>query len=274
MSSLIHPTAVIDSRAEIGADVSIGPFSVIGEHVVIGRGCQIGPHVVIQGRTRLGAENRVFQFASIGAQPQDLKFHGEPSVLEIGARNQIREFVTLQPGTKHGLMKTVIGDGNLFMANSHVAHDCIVGSNNVFANSCALGGHVVVEDHVILGGMAGVHQWTRIGRNALLGGGSMVNQDIPPYCIGQGDRCRLRGINLIGLRRAGFSAEEISGIKQAYRAIFLEKGALQEKISRISDEPSSEPRVQLFIDFIKQSIQQDGRGVTMPSRAHSQSLEE
>ena len=199
----VHPTAVVAPGARLHPTVEVGPFAVIGPQVTIGAGTTVGPHAVIEGRTRLGERNRVFQFASVGAQPQDLKYAGEDSALEIGNENLIREFTTLHKGTTGGGGVTRIGDRNLFMAYAHVAHDCQVGNGCVFANAATLGGHVEVGDHVILGGLAAVHQHTRIGRHAFVAGGAMVVMDVPPFCTAQGDRAELVGVNSIGLARHG-----------------------------------------------------------------------
>lgn len=264
----IHPTALIAPGAEIGRGVEVAPYSVIGPEVKIGDGCRIASHVVIEGRTTLGPENEVFQFASLGAAPQDLKYRGEPSTLVIGAKNKIRECVTLHPGTAAGAMTTVIGNNNLFMANSHVAHDCRVGNNNVFANSVALAGHVTIDNNIILGGMAGIHQFCRVGDYSIVGAGSMVSQDCPPYCIVQGDRASLRGVNVIALERAGMSAEEISAIRKVYRLLFSSVGRLKEKISALPPELTSEPRVKAMIDFIVSSK----RGVLNPAKHSKQEV--
>lgn len=266
MSSKIHPTAVVDSAAELGAEVEVGPYSVIGPNVQLGSKCRIAPHVVIEGLTSLGPECEVFQFASIGARPQDLKYHGEPSTLEIGARNIIREYVTLQPGTENGRMKTVVGDGNMFMACCHVGHDCEVGSNNVFSNYVGLAGHVTISNNVILGGMAGIHQFCRIGDYAILAAGSMIGLDVPPFCIGQGDHCHLRGINMVALKRAGFSAEEISDIRKAYRLLFSSVGGLKDKIQALEPEFAERPRVKQMLDFIAGTE----RGVCNPHKQLSE----
>ncbi len=262
MSCDIHETAIVDPAAELGAEVQIGPYSIIGPHVKLGDRCWVGPHAVVEGRTTIGAESKVFQFASVGAKPQDLKFNDEPSTLVIGQKNIIREFVTLQPGTEHGHMTTVIGDGNLFMANSHVGHDCRVGNYNVFANSVALAGHVTIDNNVILGGIVGIHQFVRIGSFVMLSGGSMVGHDIPPYCIGQGDRCFLRGVNTIGLQRAGFTDEEISAVKKTYRLLFSSVGGLAEKIAGLPEELRSMDKIAHMLEFIKNSE----RGVCSPAR--------
>ena len=263
--SSIHPTAIVDPKAEIGAEVTIGAYSLIGPNVKIGDRSWIAPHVVIEGITSLGVECEVFQFASLGARPQDLKYKGEPSTLVIGAKNKIREYVTLQPGTATGRMTTVIGDNNLFMANSHVGHDCQIGSNNVFANCAGLAGHVTIFNNVILGGMVGIHQFCRIGNYAMLSAGSMVGHDIPPYCIAQGDRCFLRGINTIGLKRAGFTLEDIGEVKQVFRLLFGTVGHLKEKIEKLPEALSSRPHIKTVLEF----IQTTKRGISNTARGGS-----
>lgn len=261
-STLIHPTAIVDSKAEIDSSVRIGAYSIIGPNVKIAAGSKIGPHVVIDGHTSLGSGCNVSPFASLGGAPQDLKFKGEPSTLVIGTNNTVREYVTLQPGTGSGTMTTTIGDNNLFMANSHVAHDCRVGNNNIFANSVALAGHVTIQNNVILGGMAGIHQFARVGSYVMVSAGSMVAQDVPPYCIIQGDRACLRGLNLIGLQRSGMSENEITAIKKIYRALFSTVGRLKEKIESLPPEIQNEPKTKFMIDFILQSK----RGICNPSK--------
>lgn len=262
MGVKVHSTAIIEEGAELGVDVEVGPYSIIRQHVKIGDRSQIGPHVVIEGYTTLGEENRIFQFASIGAAPQDLKFKNEPSTLVIGARNTIREFVTLQPGTATGTMTTTIGDNNLFMANSHVAHDCRVGSFNVFANSSALAGHVQIGNRVIVGGLVAVHQFARIGDLAMLGGGSMVSSDVPPYCIGQGDRCVLRGVNTIGLERAGLNEEEVAEVRRVYRHLFSSVGHLKEKVETLPAPLAEKAHIKSMLAFIASS----SRGICQPGK--------
>jgi UDP-N-acetylglucosamine acyltransferase len=195
---MIHPTAIIHPGARLAADVAIGPYSIIGEHVTLGEGCWVGPHAVVEGRTTIGRNNRIFQFSSIGAIPQDLKFRGEETTLSIGDGNTFREFVTVHLGTADGGGTTIIGNKNLLMAYVHVAHDCRVGNEIVLANAATLAGHVEIGDHAILGGLSAIHQFTRIGIHAMISGGSMVNQDITPYTIAQGVRAQPVGINLIG----------------------------------------------------------------------------
>ncbi|OVE79753.1 acyl-[acyl-carrier-protein]--UDP-N-acetylglucosamine O-acyltransferase [bacterium J17] len=253
MGCNIHDTAIVDPTAELGVDVEIGPYSIVGANSKIGDGCFLASHVVVDKNTTLGSANKIFQFASVGADPQDLKFAGEKTELIVGDGNSIREFVTIHRGTAQGGGLTKIGNGNLFMATSHVAHDCMIGDNNIFANSVSLAGHVVVDNHATLGGLAGVHQFSRIGSYAFLGAGSMVRYNFPPYCLGQGDRCQVRGINIIGLQRAGFSSEEISEIRKAYRAVFAVPGKMKEKVADYLADKNLLPSVQVFFDFINES---------------------
>jgi len=253
MTASVHPTAIVHPSAELGPECLVGPYSIIGESVRLGRANRIGPHVVIEGHTRIGDENQIFQFASVGSQPQDQKYHGEPSVLEIGDRNVIREYVTLQPGTEHGLMKTTIGSANLFMASSHVGHDCEVGDRNIFANSVAISGHVQIGNGVILGGMAGIHQYTRLGDLAFIGAGAMVAQDIPPYCMSQGDRAELIGLNQIGMKRAGISEEEIRLLRKVFRAAFKRQGSFRDRIASLMEEHTNSPSASKFLGFLQES---------------------
>ena len=218
---MIHATALIDASARIGAHVSIGAYTIVGADVEIGDDCDIGPHVVIQGPTRIGPRNRIFQFSSIGGDPQDKKFKGEAARLEIGADNMIREFVTLNRGTADGGGVTRIGDRNWIMAYVHMAHDCIVGNDCIFANASSLAGHVRVDDFVILGGFTLMHQFCQIGAHAFTAMGSVINRDVPPYTIVAGSYAEPRGINSEGLKRRGFSAESIQSIKRAYRTLYL-----------------------------------------------------
>lgn len=250
---MIHPTAIIHPGARIAENVEIGPYAVIGEHVTIGSGTWIGPHAVIEGWTEIGCDNKIFQFASVGAVPQDLKFHGEETWLRIGDRNSIREFVTMHRGTADGGSETVVGSDNLFMAYSHVAHDCRVGNHVILANAATLAGHVTVDDHAILGGLSAVHQFTRIGSHVMISGGSMVNQDIAPYLIAQGDRAEPVSINLVGLKRRGFSEEALRGIKNAYKTVFRANLKLEEALAKVEEESSSIPEVMAFVDFIRSS---------------------
>lgn len=250
---MIHSTAIIHPGADIDPSVEVGPYAVIGEHVSIGTGTKVGPHAVVEGWTTIGQDNVIFQFASIGADPQDLKFAGEKSFLEIGDRNRIREFVTIHRGTADGGGLTQIGDDCLFMAYSHVAHDCKVANHVIMANAATLAGHCEVDDYAILGGLSAVHQFTRIGCHVMISGGSMVAQDITPYCIAQGDRAEIAGINLIGLKRRGFSDLALAQIKNAYKVIFRQNLRLEEAIAKLDELTDLTAEAKLFIEFIRSS---------------------
>jgi UDP-N-acetylglucosamine acyltransferase len=251
--SRIHPTAIVDSRAELDGEVEVGPFSVIGAGVRIGKASKIHSHAAIQGRTTLGQGNVVFPFATVGSAPQDLKYRGEPSELIIGDRNTIREYVSLNPGTSGGGMVTRVGDQNLLMMYCHIAHDCSVGNRNVIANGATLGGHVTIEDLVIVGGLVGIHQFVRIGTGALLGAGSMVSKDVPPYCNATGDRARLRGLNIEGLKRRGVDKSIIDAIRKAYRIAFNSKLRTEDALQTIRRELPPIPEIDKFASFIAQS---------------------
>lgn len=251
---MIHPTAIIAPGAQLAENLSIGPYAVIGAHVCIDGGTSIGAHAVIEGRTTIGRDNEIFQFAAIGAIPQDLKYHGEESTLVIGDRNKIREFTTLHLGTEEGGGETRVGDDNLFMAYSHVAHDCRVGNHVILANGATLAGHVEINDCAILGGLSAVHQFTRIGAHVMASGGSMIAQDIPPYCIAQGDRAQVVGLNLVGLKRQGFSADLLRSIKQAYKLVFRSNLKLEDAIKTIESSLETTPELHVFIDFLKNSV--------------------
>ncbi len=246
----VHPTALIAPGAELHPTVQVGPYAVIGPQVRLGAHCTVGPHAVLEGRTTLGERNRVFQFASVGAIPQDLKYAGESTALVIGDANQIREFTTLHIGTSGGGGVTRIGNHNLFMAYSHVAHDSQVGSHCVFANGATLAGHVEVGDFATLGGLSAVHQFTRIGAHAFIAGGAMVVMDIPPYCIAQGDRAELAGLNVVGLQRHGFTEEQLGRIKDAYRVLFRSKLPLEEAVARLRVDFGGQSEVDQLLDFI------------------------
>lgn len=250
---MIHPTAIVAEGARIAEGVQIGPYSIIGSNVSIGEGTQVGPHCVIEGWTEIGRDNRILQFASIGAAPQDLKYRGEQTFLRIGDRNTIREFTTMNLGTVGGGGQTVVGNDNLFMAYTHVAHDCILGNRIVMANGSTLAGHVEVHDFAILGGLSAIHQFTRIGSHVMISGGSMVTQDIPPYVIAQGDRATTVGLNSIGLKRRGFTEEALRELKKAYKLIFRSNLRVEEALDRIAQEVQSGPEVDHFVDFIRKS---------------------
>lgn len=258
-SVVIHPTAIVDPSAVLGAGTTVGPYSIIGAGVILGIGNRVGPHVVIEGRTRIGDNNEFFQFCSVGARPQDLKYKGEPSELVIGNRNIIRECATLQPGTQGGGMLTRVGDANLFMANTHVGHDCLVGDRCIVANSAALAGHVTVGNGVVIGGMVGIHQFVRLGDIAMIGAGAMVNRDIPPFTMAIGDRATLQGLNRVGLERNGVSREDIAVIRRLYRNLFVgdtpELRALRfkERLAHVRTTAVGNPRAEAFIAFVESS---------------------
>jgi UDP-N-acetylglucosamine acyltransferase len=254
----VHSTAIVHPEARLHESVEVGPYAVIGPQVKIGAGSTVGPHAVIEGDTELGERNRVFQFSSVGAVPQDLKYAGEPTKLRIGHDNIIREFVTIHIGTGGGGGVTRIGDKNLFMAYSHVAHDCQVGNGCILANSAALAGHVELGDHVIIGGLSGIHQFTRIGKHVFISGGAMVVMDVPPYCTAQGDRAELVGLNTVGLARHGYTDEQVSRIKDAYKILFRSKLGLNEAMSRLAAEHGGHPEIDLLLSFIRSSQ----RGIT------------
>jgi len=251
---MIHSTAIIASGAELDSTVSVGPYAVIGAQVKIGAGTTIGPHAVIEGRTEIGCDNQIFQFTSIGAVPQDLKFSGEETSLTIGSRNRIREFVTIHLGTETGGGITTVGDDNLFMAYSHIAHDCIVKNHIVMANAATLAGHVELDDYAILGGLSAVHQFARIGCHVMASGGSMISQDVAPYSIVQGDRAGVVGLNLTGLKRRGFTSDALSNIKKMYKLVFRSNLNLEEAIVQIEEQfdPSLQ-EVATYLGFLKKS---------------------
>lgn len=253
----IHPTAMVDPRAELGPGVKVGPWAIIGPQVTIGADTWVGPHVVIEGPTEIGCRCRIHPFAVLGTPPQDLKYRGEPTWLRIGDDNVIREFVTVNRGTEHGGGQTVIGNGNLLMAYCHVAHDCRIGNGVIMANVATLGGHIEVEDHAIIGGLAAVHQFVRIGTHCLVGGASAVSQDVPPYGLVAGNRAKLYGLNVVGLRRRGFPEETIAALRQAYRLLFR-SGSLRRALAEVRQRWSDCPEVQHLVEFVERSK----RGIT------------
>jgi len=250
---MIHQTAIIHPGARIAAGVEVGPYCVIGEHVEIAEGTVIASHVVISGHTRIGRENRIFQFASIGEIPQDKKYAGEPTRLEIGDRNTIREYCNFNTGTVQDVGVTRIGDDNWFMVGVHIGHDCQVGSKTIMANNVTLGGHVHVGDYVIIGGMSAVHQFCVIGAHAMAGGGSIVTQDIPAFVMCSGNPVAPHGINSEGLKRRGFSSDSIMAIKRAYKAIYRQGLALAEARSAIEEMALTTTELQPMMDFFAAS---------------------
>jgi UDP-N-acetylglucosamine acyltransferase len=254
---MIHATALVAPGARIGTNVEIGAYSIIGEHVEIGDDCRIGPHVVISGHTRLGRGNRVFQFASLGEAPQDKKYAGEPTRLEIGDFNTIREFCTFNVGTAQDHGVTRLGNHNWIMAYVHIAHDCEVGDHTVFANNATLAGHVSVGDHAILGGFTGVHQFCRIGAHTMLGIAAVIRQDVPPFLVIAGNPAAPHGINSEGLKRRGFSAEALSAMKRSYKTLYRSGLPLAEAQAAIAAEALSHPELQPLADF----LEVPGRGI-------------
>jgi UDP-N-acetylglucosamine acyltransferase len=250
---MIDARAVVSPQAEIAADVEIGPFSVIGAQVIIGAGTWIGPHVVINGPTSIGAQNRIYQFASIGDAPQDKKYKGEPTRLEIGDRNVIRESVTVNRGTVTGHGVTRIGDDNLLMAYSHVAHDCRLGNQIVLANCATLGGHVDLGDWVIMGGLSAVHQFTRIGAHAFLAHNAMVTRDVPPYLMAVGRPAVPHSVNSEGLKRRGFSTEQIQNIRRAFRILYRSGLKLADALEQLEQAAATQAEIGPFVEFVKNS---------------------
>ena len=253
----VHPAAVVDGGARLAPDVRIGPFSVIGPEVEIGAGTTVASHVVITGRTRIGRNNRIFQFASVGEIPQDRKYGGEATRTEIGDDNVIREYVTIHAGTVLDRGTTSIGDRNWLLAYSHVAHDCVVGSDTTFSNNAQLAGHVVVGDHAVLGGFVGVHQFCRIGAHAMVAAGSIVLQDVPPFVTASGYPAKPHGTNSEGLRRRGFAAGDIAAIRRAYKLVYRSKLSLEEARTRIAAEAEAAPVLRTLVEF----LETPGRGI-------------
>jgi UDP-N-acetylglucosamine acyltransferase len=257
----IHPTAIVHPKAELGKDIEIGPYCVLGPHVVLHDRVRLISHVVIDGHTTVGEDTTVFPFASLGQPPQDLKYKGEQSILKIGARNRIREQVTMNPGTEGGGMVTEVGDDGLFMVGAHVAHDCILGHHVIMANNATLAGHVVMGEYAFIGGLSAVHQFVRIGPHAMVGGMTGVEQDVIPFGLVIGDRARLTGLNLVGMERRGFAREEIQGIRSAYRMLFGPDGTLAERIEEVGKVFSSNIYVCQILEFARAK---SSRGLCQP----------
>jgi len=249
----IHPTAIVDQEVKLGAGVTVGPYSLIQGRVVIGSHTHIGSHVVIKEFTTIGANCRIFQFAVLGEIPQDLKFAGEESQLIIGDHNTIREFATMHRGTAGGGGVTRVGNGNLFMAYTHVAHDCLVGNGVIMSNAATLGGHIRVEDHAIIGGLSAVHQFCHIGRYAFIGGCSAVHRDVPPFAMAVGNRAKLVGLNLVGLKRQGFTDSALQNLRRAYELLFLSELNLKEAMTRVRQDFPHDPEIQHLLRFIESS---------------------
>lgn len=255
---MIHPCAIVDPRAELAPDVEVGPYSIIGPDVVIGAGTVIGPQVVIKGPTRIGRDNRIFQFASVGEDCQDKKFKGEPTRLEIGDRNVIRESVTIHRGTVQDQGLTQIGDDNLLMVGVHVAHDCMIGNGNIFANTTGIAGHVHIGDGVILGGMTGVHQFCHIGSYAMSAGCSLVVKDIPAFVMVGGNPAAAHGMNFEGMKRRGWSPEVIATLRRAYKTVFRQGLTLEKALEELEPQLAECEQLKLFVDSLRAST----RGIT------------
>ncbi len=251
MTVKIHPTAVVDPAARLGARVNVGPFCVVGAQVELADDVRLLSHVAVDGQTYIGAASVVYPFASLGHRPQDLKFHNEPSSLRIGVNNQIREHVTMNPGTEGGGMLTSVGDNCLFMVGAHVAHDCQVGNNVILANNATLAGHVSVGDFAIIGGLSAVHQFVRIGAHAMIGGMSGVENDVIPYGMVKGERAHLAGLNIIGLERRGFGREDIHALRGAYRMLFSTEGTMAERVDDVAEHYVDQTLVGSVVEFIR-----------------------
>ena len=247
---MIDPRAIVSPRARLAADVAVGAFTVIGDEVTIGAGTTIGPHAVINGPTRIGEGNRIFQFASIGDAPQDKKYKGEPTRLEIGDRNVFREFCTMNRGTTHDKGVTSIGDDNLFMAYTHVAHDCVVGSKIVMSNCATLGGHVQLGDWVIMGGFSAVHQFTKIGAHAFIANNTAVTRDVPPFVMAVGQPAQPHSINSEGLKRRGYTEQQIRNLRTAYKVLYRSDLRLEDALARLNEVAATQPEVKDLVDFI------------------------
>lgn len=249
----IHPTALIDPSAQIDSDVEIGAFTVVGPNVTIASGCWVGPHAVIEGPTSIGRDNNIFQFSSIGAAPQDLKYKGEPTRLEIGERNSFRENCTINRGTTKDQLVTRIGNDNLFMAGSHVGHDCVIGSHCVFANYATLGGHVEMGDWVHMGGFSGIHQFCKVGPHAFIANNTAVTRDVPPYVMAVGRPAEPHSVNAEGLKRRGFTTEQIRNIREAYRVLYRSGLKLAEALEELQSRVDSQPELAAFVAFLNES---------------------
>lgn len=249
----IHPTAIVHEGAKLAPDVSVGPYSIIGEHVEIGAGTVVGSHVVIQGHTTIGCDNKIFQFSSLGEIPQDKKYAGEPTRLEIGDRNVIREFCTFNCGTAQDVGVTRVGNDNWIMAYVHIAHDCQVGNNTIFANNAQLAGHVVVGDFAILGGFTVVHQFVHIGAHSITAMGTILLQDIPPYVTGAGNTAKPYGINSEGLKRRGFSSSALAALKRAYKTLYKSGLTLEQAKQSLVEQLAECPEIQPILDFLETS---------------------
>lgn len=257
----IHPTALVDPKADVAPSAKVVPYCVVGPNVVLGEGVVLHSHVVVEGRTSVGARTEIYPFASIGHQPQDLKYKGEPSTLEIGTDNLIREHVTMNPGTEGGGMVTRVGNHCAFLTASHVGHDSIVGNHVVFSNNVMLAGHCKIDDYVIFGGGAALHQFGRVGKHAFIGGMSAVENDVIPYGLVIGNRAHLVGLNLVGLRRRGFTRDQMQSMREAYNLLFAEGGTLRDRVEAVAGRFGDKPEVMEIVDFIRTEAD---RAICMP----------
>ncbi len=264
MTALIHPTALIDPKAQLHPSVSVGAFSIVGPHVTIGADSIVGPHCVIDGHTQIGKANHFYRFCSVGGMPQDKKYAGEPTRLEIGDRNMVREYVTINTGTVQDIGVTRLGSDNWVMAYVHVAHDCQVGSHTILANGVQMGGHVHIGDWAIVGGLAAVHQFGKIGAHSMTGGQSALHMDIPPYVMGSGNPCVPVGINVEGLKRRGFSAESIGALRDAYKLIYRRGLSLTEACIEIRARQQMEPEVAAALQPLLDFVESSARGIIRP----------
>lgn len=267
MATKVHPTAIVEPGAELGENVEVGPYCCIGEHVTLGDASVLQGHVVLAGRTTIGAHAEIYPFASIGQPPQDLKYNGEPSTLVVGSHCRIREYVTMNPGTQGGGMVTSVGDHCLFMVGSHVAHDCQVGNHVIMANNAGIAGHVVLGDHVIIGGNSAVHQFARIGEHAMIGGMTGVESDVIPYGSVVGERGRLSGLNIIGLKRNGFTREQVHNLRSVYKFLFsdTDSGTVLERLDDIAERHGDDSEIMDIVRFIRSD---SSRGLTQPKNGN------
>ncbi len=258
--STLHPTAIVDPKAKLGADVQVGPYAIIGAGVELGDGCRVGHHATVEGPSKIGPGNEFFPYAAIGFKTQDLKYKGEPTYLEIGEGNTFREFSTIHRGTGLG-DKTIIGNGNLFLAYSHVAHNCVVGNHTIFSNNATLAGHVMVGDYAVISGLSAVHQFCRIGAHSIIGGCAKIVQDVPPYIIADGNPANLRGVNHVGLERRGFNEADIKVLRRAYRILAEKTLNFSQAVEKIeASEDADNTYVKYLVEFLKTTE----RGVIRP----------
>ncbi|MEM6913767.1 MAG: acyl-ACP--UDP-N-acetylglucosamine O-acyltransferase [Pseudomonadota bacterium] len=261
----VHPRAIVEDGAELGEGVEIGPFVHVGPHVKLGNGVKLHPHAVVLGHTTIGDETEVMPFAVLGMPPQHLNYKGETTTLTIGARNQIREHVTMHPGTEQGGSRTVVGDDGLYMVGCHVAHDCIIGNNVIMANNATLGGHIEIGNYVFVSGITAIHQFTRLGNYCFVGGGAILGSDVIPYGSVFGNRAKLEGLNIVGMKRRGMDRKAIHSIRAAYRLLFAPEGTLQERIADAAELYKDSPIVMEIVDFMRANSEEN-RPLCLPAQ--------